>query len=232
MTDLGDDALLPHLRAGIQDGEFVTDGKIMPERNLALRLNVGRARLRRALDVLEAEGVIFRRHGQGTFAAPPPAVETRRFGTLARQVTPRDIMEVRLEVEPALAALTAQRASRDDIQLLERMMRATLAAQDSTAYETTDDIFHFKIAEIADNPLFLTVYQSIRAVRKHAQWTSRRKLTHSPTMIKRLGEQHEELFSHIAAHNSAAAADVMEKHLITVSNTMLRDRSFEIRSVG
>ncbi|KAF0676071.1 FadR/GntR family transcriptional regulator [Profundibacterium mesophilum] len=214
--------LLAGLRDGLRDGTLLANGRVLPERQLAERMGVGRTRLRRLLDVIEAEGGIFRRQGQGTFAAPPPAAGAVR--TLARQVTPQNVMEVRLEVEPALAALAAQRASAEELQLLRRLMGATLRAQDVRSYETADDIFHFKIAELAHNPLFLTIHQSIRSVRRHAQWTSRRRATMTPERLAELGRQHEELVTHISERRSAAAAGAMERHLITVSNAMLRER--------
>lgn len=212
------------LRRGLDDGTLLNGNRVLPERQLALRLGTSRARLRSALDILETEGRIFRRHGQGTFVAPPPAIDSGQLQTLARQVTPGNVMEVRLEVEPALAALAAQRATADEIDALYRLMQATLRAADMAAYEAADDVFHFKIAELAHNPLFLTIHQSIRAVRRHAQWTDRRRETYTPERILQLGEQHEALFQHIASHHASMAAQLMEEHLITVSNAMLRDR--------
>ncbi len=222
MDGTEENGFLDRLRAGLVDESLLANGRVLPERQLAEKLGVSRTRLRRLLDVLEAEGTVFRRQGQGTFAAPPPA--GGGIETLARQVTPQNVMEVRLEVEPALAALAAQRASADELQLLRRLMEATLRPEDVTAYETADDIFHFKIAELAHNPLFLTIYQSIRAVRRHAQWTDRRRETLSADRIAMLGRQHEELVDHIAARRSADAAASMETHLITVSNAILRVR--------
>lgn len=221
-----DDDLVNALRSGIVDERFVTNGRVLPERILASKLMVSRFRLRRALDVLEDDGAIFRRRGQGTFAAPPPAVESGNFRILARRVTPQDVMEARLEVEPALAALAAQRASRDEIKMLDRLTRATFEASDTAGYDIADDVFHYKIAELAHNPLFLTIYQSISTVRKHADWTSRRHETYSKKMIEQLVRQHEDLFRSIAARDPRAAAETMEKHLITVSNAMLRGRTY------
>lgn len=223
--DLTDEALLGRLRAGLSDESLLSNGRVLPERRLAEELGLGRARLRRLLDVLEAEGTIFRRQGQGTFAAPPPAGAS--IGMLVRQVTPHNLMEVRLEIEPALAALAAQRANGEELVVLERLMRATLSPDDARTYEASDDIFHFKIAELAHNPLILAIHQTIRSVRRHVQWSDRRREALSPERILLLGKQHKVLFEHIAARRPAEAAAEMERHLVTVSNAMLRQRRYE-----
>ena len=222
---LPDQELLERLRSGLSDESLLSNGRVLPERQLAETLGLGRARLRRLLDVLEAEGAIFRRQGQGTFAAPPPAGGS--IDALVREVTPHNLMEVRLEIEPALAALAAQRATPEELATLERLMRATLAPEDVRSYETADDIFHFKIAELAHNPLILAIHQTIRTVRRHAQWTDRRRETLSSERIALLGQQHETMFGHIAGRRPAEAAAEMERHLVSVSSTMLRVRRFE-----
>jgi len=212
------------LRAAIQQGDILKDGRMPPERILAERFGVSRARLRLALGQLQDEGTIYRRHGQGTFAAPPPATSFDSLRVLARQVTPRDVMEVRLEVEPALAALAADRAQPQEIDRLGHLMRATLNLTDMDAYEAADDMFHYKVAETAGNPLFLTVYEAIRSVRKEAAWTNQRRDSYSLDTLQLLGDQHQTLADAIARHDSPAAAAAMEQHLLTVSKTLMRER--------
>ncbi|KZL09034.1 FCD domain-containing protein [Pseudovibrio sp. Ad26] len=207
--------------------EFISGGRLLPERTLALKLGISRARLRQVLGELEQSGSVFRRQGQGTFVAPPPAADAGRIRILAGRITPRDVMEVRLEIEPALAALAAERASVDELKLLGQLMQATLDARDTTTYETADEIFHYKIAEIAHNPLFLNIYNEIREVRKQASWTQERKSAYSKETIFQLGSQHKDLMENIASRNSEAAASVMRIHLLTVSNTLLRHRHYE-----
>ncbi|ASM73068.1 MULTISPECIES: FadR/GntR family transcriptional regulator [Roseobacteraceae] len=219
-----EETLADVLRAAIREGHILDKGRMPPERALAERFGVSRARVRQALGLLQGDGTIFRRHGQGTFAAPPPATNVESLRSLARQVTPRDVMEVRLEVEPALAALAADRAQPQEVVLLDQLMRATLDLTNMDAYEAADDLFHYKIAETARNPLFLTVYESIRAVRRNAAWTAQRRNTYSAQTLHLLGEQHKTLADAISRRDSRGAAAAMEQHLLTVSNALLRDR--------
>ncbi|AVX04920.1 putative HTH-type transcriptional regulator [Maritalea myrionectae] len=215
------------LREGLISGVFLKDGRLIAERELAKRLDVSRTKLRRVLDLLEQDGVIFRRQGQGTFLLPPPLPNQPRVQQLASTVTPREVMEVRLEVEPALAALTAERATGDDLRQLQGFAEATTNARSTDQYERADDIFHYKIAQMAKNPLFLAIYEEIRAVRQQAGWTERRASTYSEETIAELGVEHNDILNAISANDPRAAALSMRKHLVHVSNTMLRDRWYD-----
>ncbi|WP_235856077.1 FadR/GntR family transcriptional regulator [Mesobaculum littorinae] len=198
------------------------DGRLPPERDLAARFGVSRARLRHALDALADKGTIYRRQGHGTFAAPPVVCGSTALSRIAREATPQDVMEVRLEIEPALAAHAASRARADDLARLEQMMLATLDQCERAAYETADDIFHYNIAVAAKNPLFLEIFGSIRTVRKLATWSDARRETHTPEVMARFGGQHRALFEAIAARDSAEAARLMELHLLDVNQTVRR----------
>ena len=198
------------------------DGRLPPERDLAAQLGVSRARLRQVLDLLEREGAVYRRQGSGTFATPPTQDGSGPLGRLARAVTPHDIMEVRLEVEPALAAHAASRARPDDLARLEQFMRATLTATEPHSYETADDVFHYHIALAAKNPLFLEIFDSIRTVRKLMTWGARREQSHTPEAMARFAIQHRTLFEAIAAHDTTEAARLMQMHLLDVNQAVLR----------
>ena len=55
----------------IESGELAPGNRLPPERELSERLGVNRMTLRRALRVLELQGMLIRKHGIGTFIAEP-----------------------------------------------------------------------------------------------------------------------------------------------------------------
>ncbi|CTQ31991.1 FadR/GntR family transcriptional regulator [Jannaschia rubra] len=217
-----EDELAARLARAITAGDILTDGRLPSERELSTRFDVSRARLRIALDALEAGGLIYRRQGKGTFAAPPTVTSGGRLDRLAREVTPQDIMEVRLEIEPALAALAASRATDEELDRLRQLTDATRDLKDRAAYERADEAFHYRIAVASRNPLFLQVYDSIRTVRKLASWGMVREESHSPEVMTRFGDQHARLFDTIAARDMAGAAGEMERHLMDVHRVVTR----------
>ena len=85
------------LRAQIRDGEFTAGARLPNQRRLARQFGVTLMTLRQALEVLEREKLIDRRHGLGTFVAAPSIdydiLALRRFAgdltALGEQVTTR-----------------------------------------------------------------------------------------------------------------------------------------------
>ena len=92
-----------------------------PERELAAEIGVGRRALRRALEVLEDEGLIWRQQGKGTFGGSQQISSTLRVNNLAEFTNPIEVMEVRIEIEPVLARMAATKATPALIQQLEKL---------------------------------------------------------------------------------------------------------------
>ena len=67
------------LRQQIKDGAFPPDAPMPTEMALCARFDVSRVSVRRALEMLEREGLIVRRHGVGTYAAPASAEPASRI---------------------------------------------------------------------------------------------------------------------------------------------------------
>ena len=82
---------------GIESGE-----RIPTERELAQRLHVSRATIRRVLGELEAQGLIVRHVGRGTFLIAAPAPDNGR-------TSPRDVMVVRRLRRTGCAATCRER---------------------------------------------------------------------------------------------------------------------------
>jgi len=69
----------------VESGELAPGDRLLPERELSEVLGVNRMTLRRALRVLEAQGLVVRRHGVGTYIAEPKI--DRRMDTVFRFTT-------------------------------------------------------------------------------------------------------------------------------------------------
>lgn len=70
------------LRQQIKDGAFAADMPMPTEMGLCDRFKVSRVSVRRALEMLEREGLIIRKHGVGTYVAPDPGDSGKRIAGL------------------------------------------------------------------------------------------------------------------------------------------------------
>lgn len=215
-SPLAEDTLLARLSEALDAGDFTKAGRLLPERELCARLNVGRYRLRQALGRLEAEGTIWRRQGQGTFLSsvhPPRAAE---FLDRASETSPAEMMEVRIEFEPILARLCALRASRDQIEDIRQ--KAVLAAEANTSrsFENSDFAFHRAVAEGANNVLLLAMFDLATAALRRADWRVARQSTFSHSRQTAVSGEHEDIVLAIAEHNPRAAEQAMRLHLRSV----------------
>jgi GntR family transcriptional regulator len=100
------------LREEIIRGGLVPGDKIDGETSLAERYGVARGTVRRALDMLRAEGLLVSRHGHGTFVASVPVVRavTLRPGDSARARLPDDAEREKRGLPPGVPLLTVTRA--------------------------------------------------------------------------------------------------------------------------
>jgi GntR family transcriptional repressor for pyruvate dehydrogenase complex len=222
MKDLDDttfDQVVEAIRRRIGSGQ-TEEGRLAPERTLAAELGVGRRTVRRALDRLEAEGLLWRRQGQGTFVGVPPLPRARRMSPLSEHTSPLDLMEVRFELEPVLARFCALRATGAQLETLARAAAKAADARTAADYETWDSAFHRRIAEAAGNKLFLAMFDAVNAVRRDTRWSRLRESTFSEGRLVTLAAQHAEVLEAIAERDGARAEQAMRRHLGLVGATL------------
>jgi DNA-binding FadR family transcriptional regulator len=81
---------------------------------------------------------------------------------LGQQEGSPHLSELRLILEPGIAALAAERVKREDLQALREAVAVMERAQkDPEAYIEADLDFHLALAEAAANPLILSLIDSI-----------------------------------------------------------------------
>ena len=167
-TPLPDNAnrALLGLRALLDGAARPKDGRVPPERELSQRFGVSRRAVRRALEVLEAEGLVWRHQGKGTFLGQPPPPTAG----LVAALSPEAAMEARLALEPAMAALAAERASPGDVARLRGLAERTGRAEGADAAELWDGALHRLVARLAGNPLLAAAFATIDELRAREDW--------------------------------------------------------------
>ncbi|MCQ4160072.1 FCD domain-containing protein [Roseomonas sp. GC11] len=212
----GDDALRA-LRAHLAGQNLPEGARLAPERELSARLAISRRALREALSRLELEGVLWRGIGQGTFLGPRPASEPAR----SLPVTPPpDIMEARLALEPQLAGLAAAKARAEDLTAIDQAVRRGAETTDPQSWGRWDMAFHRAVAQAAQNPLLLGLFDQLEACRARAAWGRLRATVTTEAVRRRSVAEHRRIAEAIAGRDPAAAHAAMWEHLQAVAQSV------------
>lgn len=219
---------LEKLRALLQSDSLDADGKLPTERTLSEILGVSRRSIRRALEVLEAEGRIWRRQGSGTFAGKRPDGWSNHVDSIIADTDLMEIMEVRLRVEPQLAQLAAMRAKTADVERMYDLVKKIYESTDADGRELWDGALHRQIAQCAGNTFFLTIFDVINRVRQDEAWQTIRERARSASRTREVTHgQHTAIVDAIAARDPGKAGEAMRQHLLTLQESLIRITSLD-----
>ena len=213
---------LAAIRRMIENKQLPADGRLPTERELAAELGTGRRAVRRALDTLEREGLLWRRQGKGTFAGQPPDPTEALAAEIVAEVDPLVAMEARLCIEPALADLCARRATAEDVERLRQLAQRVAAPADADSAELWDGALHRLIARIGGNRIMLTAFTLIDEVRVGEDWQLKRHRARTPETMALYDGQHRRIIDAIEKRDGAAAAAAMKEHLTSLSENLKR----------
>ena len=216
---------LERLRIIIDQLEMEARDQLPTERELSEQIGVGRRAVRRALEVMEAEGRIWRRQGAGTFIGSEPAQPERQIKDLPELSNMFEVMEVRLRLEPALAQLAAVRATPDDIATMRDLAAKVGSAEDMDSRELWDGALHRAIATAAGNTLFLALFDVVDRVRQDETWRHVREAlrTHESTTLYK--SQHVDVLDAIERRDPVAAEKCMRRHLLALQERLMLQTS-------
>ena len=220
------DAVISQIEDLVLDGVLRPGDRLPAERELSTELDVSRPILRAALKELEARRLVASRPGEGTYVAEilGTAFKTPMVGLVRRH--PRaiaDYLEFRREVEGLASAFAAERATRADTAILDRILAAMEAAHaeaDPAAEARLDLEFHMAIVEAAHNVVLLHTVRSSYQLMAEGVFHNRDRLyTHAPYRLSLL-EQHRAIHAAIAAADPDAARRAAQDHIAFVERAL------------
>lgn len=222
MIDGETQGVLTQLRAYLAHRGPAAAARLPAERVLAGEIGVSRGTLRKALADLEAEGLIWRHVGRGTFVGNRPVETVQDLGEVTRRTNPAGVMEARLTLEPELARLAALHATPADLDELAECVRQSRAAEDWRAYEYWDNRLHRAVAQATVNIVLLSLFDSLNTIRRTVTWGRLRRVAPRPDATHHSFVEHDRVVAAIADRDPAASADAMRAHLRSVRDHLLR----------
>ncbi len=158
------------LRLAIFKGELKPGDKLPTEERIAKDLKVSKVTVREALRQMESEGLIEKRRGLrgGSFVAEPNHSKISEIIlTYIRwaAITPQQLAEFRMLLEPLLAAQAARNRTEEDLAAIRKHMENyTRHLDEGRAEKDVGLRYHRLVAEACHNPMINAVMDAVLEV--------------------------------------------------------------------
>ncbi len=159
------DEIVEQIKSLILKGNLKPGENLPPERTLAKSLNVSRVSLREALNALQGMGLLEIQQGNRTCVRP---ITTRSIHDPLVSFTKRSpsnimkVFEIRKYLELGSAALAAERATNEEIDHLERLLKEMEEdLRRNRLGAKADHEFHTALAEATHNEAYIHIMKTI-----------------------------------------------------------------------
>ena len=158
--------IVKQIEDSILKGALKSGDQLPAERELAQQFGVSRTAVREAVKALREKGLVEAYSGRGTFVTNGTSQAMRQSLDFMMRIGQQDglahLAEVREILEPEIAALAATRIQEQHLATMrEAVSIMDQALRDPDAYIEADLDFHLSLAEAAENPLILSLIDSI-----------------------------------------------------------------------
>ena len=204
---------LRRLRKMVETNRIRPDGRLPSERELARRLGVSRSTIREALRALESLGAVRILPSVGAFRVEPRAgerPESRPEDLRDAWEEQRQLVEVRLLLEPQVAALAARRATEEDIDELQRILdEQEDRLSESQEGSAADRRFHEGLSRATGNDALIRTVAELEA----AVESYRLRVWQQPEQLASSLRGHRQILAAVARRDAASAARGMDTHI-------------------
>jgi GntR family transcriptional repressor for pyruvate dehydrogenase complex len=204
-----------------QINHLITSGQLKPgdmlpsERKLMEQFKISRVPVREALRVLEMMGLVEVKPGRGIYVTAP---DNSLFSPLRKWLSTQkealvEHFEVRLLIEPRAAALSAMRATKDEIARMNQSMSAFVeahAAGNLIEMIRSDAELHQLIAAASGNRTLATLMSTFTTTLLEGWKGSLRTEGRGAKTV----QEHTSIISAIEKGDAANAEKRMKKHLL------------------
>lgn len=202
--------------------ELVFSGKLAPgeklpsERELAKSLSVSRVSLREALNTLQAMGLLEIQQGNRTFVRPMTTLSIYN-PLVAFSVNSNSnvlkLFEVRKYLEIGSVALAAERATRQEIKLLEKILKVMKEDLEKGRLGAKADLdFHATIAAATHNQAYFHIMCTIHDLLQEKLRNAWGGVFKKKDRRKKLFDQHQTICKAIEEHDVQRATEATAIH--------------------
>ena len=213
------DSIVAEIRDKVISGELTEGQMLASQDNLAKEMGVSRASLREALNHLRLMGLIETKHGSGSVVrrkTPVAFINSLSSLLIMDQASAAELLDARLYIESAVAAVAAKNASEEDLKGMKRLvkgMERDFKVGDVESFTSRDVQFHMLIAQSTKNRVLVKVVEIIRDILR--QFIKKFFAT-VPASVSDAIEYHRRIYEAIRDGDAEGAQRHMEAHIMSV----------------
>jgi len=202
------------IREAITSGVYRPGAKLPAERELAEHFGTTRGLVRRAILRLERQRLVTRHVGRGTFVVDQPeGTSLSHRESRLQHVSPVDVLEARMALEPGFADLAVARATEDDLDQLEGLLVSLEKAPTQQEFREAGYAFHLALAKVTRNPLLVNMFELIIEARLAAGWGKLLSLNDTAEARQQQAASNRAILDALRARDGALARKVLRHHL-------------------
>lgn len=217
--------IIEQVRRLITEGSLKAGDQLPPERELSVQFGTSRASIREAMSALEILGIIESRSGQGNFirqGITGETIDSEVLTSVMQEHSPFEIYEARLEIEPCIASLAAERATPEEKEELKRQIDHLTDIYESMKggenrseeYMEADRKFHLLIGKCAHNSILHMVFYAVNNMMTERLWKAvKRRGVLELHSLKNYEKEHRGIYNAIRDGKGEAAKNRMYKHI-------------------
>jgi GntR family transcriptional repressor for pyruvate dehydrogenase complex len=204
----------------IDQGSLKWGDQLPTERELSETFKVSRTCVREAFRILESQGLLESRQGNGTYVANnaiDSLVQPLASFILKEKDYQIELFEMRRLLESQLAYLAAEKATPENMTKMEKILkRQEEQIANGETESGSDSDFHHAVAEAANNKILLHVINT--TIEFLAE--SRESYLLGEERAKKSLAHHKKILSAIKKGNGELAAEAMREHIEDVEKTL------------
>jgi GntR family transcriptional regulator, transcriptional repressor for pyruvate dehydrogenase complex len=212
------------LKQQLMQGVWKAGERLPSEHEFCETLGVSRVTIRAAIQQLEILGLVETQHGGGTFVRDFSTIDAMDALHPMLQVRENHdiitVLEYRKIIEKGTVGLVVSKLTDKDIEYFEKtyslMVKYDLSGE-REKQANADHAFHYRLAQIAQNPIILKVYELIKVIMSAAM----------VDIVGLLGTEiglryHRMLIDALSNRDKALCESLMEAHIEETIQAVLR----------
>jgi len=215
--------LKEYLLQNLRSGRWSPGERLPTERELGESFQLGRSAVRRVLAGLKQKGLIDQTVGSGTYVSPNArqALAGLAPDRQTEPVSPAELMEARLLIEPSVVELIVRNATAGDFARLQECCEQGEQAETLQQFEYWDAALHQALAVAAHNNFVMQMFEAMTRARQQDDWgqLKRRSLTDERRLAYQ--REHRALVAALQDRDADLARQRVLDHLLHVRRNLL-----------